>query len=219
MSSPAFAARARVGAGRGTTTVGRARVGVPALVEPADHVPQDVFERGEPGSEPRGNAACLPSPDAPTRPHRRLSYPFLGRPDDVGLGVAGHARGRPAGADRWWLGVRRLGTARTAALDGPKRHTTGPGGPTIADAACGEALGSVSRHRVHRGPKPESSKPMIGFRLKRTARGDGVGAIAQRLLVDNLFAETKTNRAGHSPMRRISPNSVQSNVPDSPARE
>jgi len=52
----------------------------------------------------------------------------------------------------------------------------------------------VSWHWVHWGPNPESSNPMIGIWLKRTARGHGVGAIAQRLLVDKLFTETETNR-------------------------
>lgn len=36
---------------------------------------------------------------------------------------------------------------------------------------------------------------MIGIWLKRTARGHGVGAIAQRILVDKLFTETETSRA------------------------
>lgn len=72
-----------------------------------------------------------------------------------------------------------------------RSDTADPGGLTIADAASGKVLGSVSWHW---GPNPESSNPMIGIWLKRTARGHGVGAIAQRLLVDKLFTETETNR-------------------------
>ena len=75
-----------------------------------------------------------------------------------------------------------------------RSDTADPGGLTIADAASGEVLGSVCWPWVCWGPNPESSNPTIGIWLKRTARGHGVGPIAQRLLVDRLFTETETNR-------------------------
>ncbi|HVB64993.1 MAG TPA: GNAT family protein [Nitrolancea sp.] len=79
---------------------------------------------------------------------------------------------------------------RTVARSDP----SGAGMLTITDAASGEVLGDVSWHWVHWGPTRESHNPMIGIWLKRTARGRGVGANAQRLLVDKLFTETETNR-------------------------
>jgi len=79
---------------------------------------------------------------------------------------------------------------RTVARSDP----SGAGMLTITDTVSGEVLGDVSWHWVHWGPNPESHNPMIGIWLKRTARGRGVGANAQRLLVDRLFKETETNR-------------------------
>ncbi len=68
-----------------------------------------------------------------------------------------------------------------------------PGEPLAKQVGPGLAR-VVGWRSVHWGPNPESSNPMIGIWLKRTARGHRVGAIAQRLVADKLFTETETNR-------------------------
>ena len=58
----------------------------------------------------------------------------------------------------------------------------------------GEALGTISYHRVQYGPNVESGAWMIGIELVPEARGQGYGAETQRLLADWLFETTAVNR-------------------------
>jgi RimJ/RimL family protein N-acetyltransferase len=60
--------------------------------------------------------------------------------------------------------------------------------------ADGRAVGHVSWHEVHYGPNPESSAWNIGISLVHEARGRGLGAEAQRLLAQHLFATTPFRR-------------------------
>jgi RimJ/RimL family protein N-acetyltransferase len=58
----------------------------------------------------------------------------------------------------------------------------------------GQALGTISYHRVQNGPNAESGAWMIGIELVPEARGRGYGTEAQRLLADWLFETTELNR-------------------------
>lgn len=57
-----------------------------------------------------------------------------------------------------------------------------------------EPVGTVTWHAVRYGPNPESTVWNVGINLIPSARGRGLGAIAQRMLVDYLFAHTTVNR-------------------------
>jgi RimJ/RimL family protein N-acetyltransferase len=86
----------------------------------------------------------------------------------------------------------------------------GPSRPRDAPADCdleghgaltvtsddGEVAGEVSWHWQQRrwGPTGASSCPMIGVWLRPAHRGRGIGAPAQRQLVDLLFAHTTAHR-------------------------
>lgn len=66
---------------------------------------------------------------------------------------------------------------------------------TVVDTDNGSAvLGNVSWIPVVHGPTVASVAWNIGIRLLPTARGRGVGSLAQRLLVEHLFATTDMNR-------------------------
>jgi RimJ/RimL family protein N-acetyltransferase len=58
----------------------------------------------------------------------------------------------------------------------------------------GQVVGSVGWHWVHWGPSQGSRCPMVGIWIARDARGRGVGAKAQSLVVDVLFRHTTANR-------------------------
>ncbi|HET7339631.1 MAG TPA: GNAT family protein [Candidatus Dormibacteraeota bacterium] len=68
------------------------------------------------------------------------------------------------------------------------------GGQLIIETAAGEPVGTVSWHAVRYGPNPESTALNVGINLIPSARGRGLGAVAQRLLVEYLFARTSANR-------------------------
>lgn len=68
------------------------------------------------------------------------------------------------------------------------------GGLTIALSDTDEAVGSVTWHWVRWGPNPESMNPMIGIWLTKSARGCGIGTLAQRQILDLMFRNTPTNR-------------------------
>ena len=59
---------------------------------------------------------------------------------------------------------------------------------------AGRVAGSVSWQPVAYGPNPQSRAWSIGIELDRDFCGRGVGTIAQRLLVDMLFATTDAVR-------------------------
>lgn len=60
--------------------------------------------------------------------------------------------------------------------------------------ADGEPVGNVSWHRTHYGPNAGSLGWNIGIALAASARGRGIGSVAQRLLADHLFATTAVHR-------------------------
>jgi RimJ/RimL family protein N-acetyltransferase len=62
---------------------------------------------------------------------------------------------------------------------------------SVADAA---PIGTVSWRMVRYGPTPESGAWNIGISLIPRARGQGLGAEAQRLLANHLFETTPANR-------------------------
>lgn len=73
--------------------------------------------------------------------------------------------------------------------------------PSSYDAAGGLVIeengvpaGTVSWIWLHWGPSTASRNPMIGVWLRRDARGRGIGAAAQRALVDAFFLHTAVNR-------------------------
>jgi RimJ/RimL family protein N-acetyltransferase len=65
---------------------------------------------------------------------------------------------------------------------------------SVLDAETGELLGGVSWHGVDYGGTVSSSAWNIGIGLLPAARGRGVGTLAQRLLVEHLFATTELDR-------------------------
>jgi RimJ/RimL family protein N-acetyltransferase len=65
---------------------------------------------------------------------------------------------------------------------------------TVLDAASGEMLGGVSWFPVDYGGTLGCTAWNIGIGLVPAARGRGVGTIAQRLLVEYLFATTQVDR-------------------------
>ena len=68
-------------------------------------------------------------------------------------------------------------------------------GQLIVETVAGrEPVGTVSWHAVRYGPNPESTAWNIGINLIPSARGRGLGAVAQRMLADYLFAHTSVNR-------------------------
>ena len=64
----------------------------------------------------------------------------------------------------------------------------------VADAVSGERLGLVNWLPVMYGPTTACVAWNIGIGLLPTARGRGVGTLAQRLLVEHLFATTPYDR-------------------------
>ncbi|MGH3761153.1 GNAT family N-acetyltransferase [Actinophytocola sp.] len=65
---------------------------------------------------------------------------------------------------------------------------------SVLDAGGGELLGGVSWHAVDYGGTLGCQAWNIGIGLVPAARGRGVGALAQRLLVEHLFAVTEVDR-------------------------
>jgi RimJ/RimL family protein N-acetyltransferase len=58
----------------------------------------------------------------------------------------------------------------------------------------GNRVGSMSWHPVYYGPNLGSRAYNIGISLGEAHRGQGIGAAAQRMLVDHLFATTAATR-------------------------
>lgn len=60
--------------------------------------------------------------------------------------------------------------------------------------ADGRPIGTVSWQEVRYGPNDESRAANIGIALIPEARGQGHGAVAQRMLARHLFSTTAVNR-------------------------
>lgn len=67
-------------------------------------------------------------------------------------------------------------------------------GTMIVETTAGDPVGTVSWHAVIYGPNTESTAYNIGINLIPGARFKGYGAVAQRLLADQLLAATPVNR-------------------------
>ena len=65
---------------------------------------------------------------------------------------------------------------------------------SVVDESTGDLLGGVSWHAVDYGGTVSCSAWNIGIGLLPAARGRGVGTLAQRLLVEHLFATTELDR-------------------------
>jgi RimJ/RimL family protein N-acetyltransferase len=77
-------------------------------------------------------------------------------------------------------------TVPSAALDDS-------GGLAVVDEA-GALAGYVSWRWNNWGPNPASRCPMLGVWLTPSARGQGIGRLAQRQLAELFFRHTATNR-------------------------
>jgi RimJ/RimL family protein N-acetyltransferase len=60
--------------------------------------------------------------------------------------------------------------------------------------ADGAVVGDVSWHPMYYGPTDGSLALEVGIALVESARGRGIGSVAQRLLADHLFATTDVER-------------------------
>jgi len=67
------------------------------------------------------------------------------------------------------------------------------GALTVVDQD-GDVAGFVSWHWNHWGPNAASRCPNIGIWLRATARGQGIGRLAQREVAELFFRHTTTNR-------------------------
>jgi RimJ/RimL family protein N-acetyltransferase len=72
--------------------------------------------------------------------------------------------------------------------------TSGPVTGLLVVDVDGEPIGTVTWHETRYGPNDESRAFNTGIALVPAARGHGHGAVAQRLLADQLFATTSVNR-------------------------
>jgi RimJ/RimL family protein N-acetyltransferase len=82
---------------------------------------------------------------------------------------------------------------RDALARGPLRNERN--GLLIVElSADGSPIGHVSWRRVSYGPTDRSEAWSIGIELRPTARGQGYGSEAQRLVAAYLFATTDANR-------------------------
>jgi RimJ/RimL family protein N-acetyltransferase len=85
-------------------------------------------------------------------------------------------------------------TDREALARGPLRNDRN-GMVIIERISDGQSIGTVGWRRVQvYGPSPSSDAWQIGIELIPSARGAGLGAEAQRLVADYLFAATDLNR-------------------------
>lgn len=68
------------------------------------------------------------------------------------------------------------------------------GRAVVLDQITGELVGGMSWHPVSYGPARACHAWNFGIALLPSARGRGLGAAAQRLLVEHLFASTDLDR-------------------------
>ena len=82
---------------------------------------------------------------------------------------------------------------RATRTDVPSAGLDDSGGLAVVDES-GSVAGYVSWHWNHWGPNAASRCPMIGIWLTPSARGQGIGRLAQRQLAELFFRHTATNR-------------------------
>lgn len=90
------------------------------------------------------------------------------------------------------FGLPNSPTPRDALARGPLRNEYN--GTLIIERLNSEPVGTVQWRAVNYGPPDDSRAWNIGIELRPSARGQGLGSEAQRLLADWLFAATNANR-------------------------
>ena len=90
------------------------------------------------------------------------------------------------------FGLPNMPTPRDALARGPLRNEYN--GTLLIERLNGEPVGTVQWRPVHYGPPNDSRAWNIGIELRPSARGQGLGSEAQRLLADWLLAATDANR-------------------------
>ena len=90
------------------------------------------------------------------------------------------------------FGLPNIPTPRDALARGPLRNDHN--GTLLIERLNGEPVGTVQWRAVHYGPPDDSRAWNIGIEIRPSARGQGLGADAQRLLADWLFTNTNANR-------------------------
>ena len=90
------------------------------------------------------------------------------------------------------FGLPTTPTPRDALARGPLRNDHS--GTLIIERLNSEPVGTVQWRATHYGPPDDSRAWNIGIEIRPSARGQGLGAEAQRLLADWLFATTNANR-------------------------
>jgi RimJ/RimL family protein N-acetyltransferase len=116
-------------------------------------------------------------------------------PPEVVVAGDGIMLAEPAPGDREKFYIAGAGDFAIDPDDRPR--VTGPTRSfllSVLDSATGELLGGVSWHAVDYGGTVSSSAWNIGIGLLPEARGRGVGTLAQRMLVEHLFAATELDR-------------------------
>ncbi|MFL6143344.1 MAG: GNAT family N-acetyltransferase [Labedaea sp.] len=96
--------------------------------------------------------------------------------------------------DRDWLRANDDGAFDADPDDRPPLHEVRSCALGVLDTATGELLGSVSWHAVGYGRTLACAAWNMGIGLLPAARGRGVGSLAQRLLMEHLFATTEVDR-------------------------
>ena len=76
----------------------------------------------------------------------------------------------------------------------PAAGLDGDGALAVVEDEGGELAGFVSWHWKQWGPSEASRFPNIGIWIRRSARGRGIGRLAQRQLADLFFRHTAINR-------------------------
>jgi RimJ/RimL family protein N-acetyltransferase len=90
------------------------------------------------------------------------------------------------------FGLPSIPTPRDVLECGPLRNEYG--GSILIERLTAEPVGVLQWRPVHYGPPDTSRAWNIGIEIRPGARGQGLGAEAQRLLADWLFASTDANR-------------------------
>ncbi len=90
------------------------------------------------------------------------------------------------------FGLPTTPTPRDALGRGPLRNDYN--GTLIVERLNNEPVGTVQWRAIQYGPPDGSRAWNIGIEIRPSARGQGLGAEAQRLLADWLFAATNANR-------------------------
>ena len=100
----------------------------------------------------------------------------------------------PTEADRRLLAAGGDGAYQVDRDARPLPYPPFGGALIVIDEATGAVLGDVSWHATFYGPSVSCMAWNVGIDLLPSARGRGVGAVAQRLLVGYLFASTDVDR-------------------------